>query len=1765
MSSEDEKQKALAAKRLKELTVSRSSIKGQITKFKIYINTLNTKEEISNIELAELSLKLSKLEGLSSKFDTLQNEIEVLNADQLSTELDEREMIEQNIITNIAKAKTLIEKYSAIEMERRNSVAVPVPAQCTHDHQDQGFKLPQIQISKFDGAYFRWLEFRDTFENLIHKNERIKPIHKFHYLISYLEGDAARIISNLEVSSANYEEAWKLLGDRYNNKRLLVNHHLSSLFNIQAPARESEKALRFLVDHVTKNLRALSSLGQPTDKWDMLVIFMLTSKLDSQTLMKWEEYRNTLDDVPTLDQFHKFLINRADVLEALNRNKHETGNSKFLPSTSRPSPPAPNHQNNSYNNNKIKSFAGVYQKSKPNFKQNTYTPGTAVCIICSDNHRIYDCPTFAAKSIKDKLADVANYKLCANCLRQGHPVSECRGGPCRDCNQRHNSLLHEPSRTSPGIISSAATVSNASSAANFFDLDNNRGLLSTAIIEVCNPKTNQKERVRAFLDNGSEFSFIKQSLKERLSLQSNPIDCINLIGAGNKCVDNIVERCTTQIHSLHNPYKLALSCFVLKELTGNIRERPVDVQSLQIPKHIRLADPDFNQPGEIEILIGADIFWDILGTKKLSLGPSMPTLRDSKFGWLICGRMYTNTNNQNNKNQNTNDTNNKIQNKINCNHAIISKSQQNIENMLTKFWETEEVPNKNALNQNEQECENHFLTNTIRLDNGRFCVKLPLTESPECLGDSYNLAKRRFLNLERKFKRNPTLKSEYTTFINEYAELGHLSESSLLKPNPNYFLCHHAVFKNSESTSLRVVYDASAASSSGKSLNDILLVGPNVQDSLFSILVRARQYRYILSGDIEKMYRQVQVHDDDRNLQLIVWREDESSPLKTLRLNTLTYGTGSASYLSTRCLFQVGEEQSDQLIKTIIQKDFYVDDLITGANSEYELKYIQKSVSEALKTGCFNLRKYKSNLSSLFEDANINTQENLIISESASTLGLGWSPVNDTLNFPVKDPIPSDVITKRYIMSNAFKIFDPLGCLSLCIIKPKMLLQKLWELKIDWDLPVPDYIKKEWEKFVENIPFIQNLKIDRRVLCDSPKLIEMHVFSDASQSALGACIYMKSLSENGDVIVRLLCSKSKVAQLSPTTMPRQELGAALLAARLSRAVLDSLRYKPDRVVHWCDSSIVLSWLHNKSAKLKVFVANRINEILEKTKESTWRYVPTSANPADLISRGVDACQLPKLDLWWFGPTFLTEDESKWPVLNNLKIDDLPETKCNVVNLETPIVDFEKYSTLNKLQRSFAYVKRMIFNLKNPKNKRVGVLTVDELTESFKFLCLIAQKQSFQDEYEMLTKSKPLSSKSKILKLSPFLDNDKVIRVGGRIDASDYPYEKKHQILLHASHRLSKLIFANVHIKHMHAPPQLLLSLVKETVWPINGRRLAQRTVNNCMRCRRARGKTLTPKMGNLPAQRINADFPFISVGLDFAGPFYILNRKGRGAKLIKCYLCLFVCLRYKCLHLEAVSDLTKNAFIMTLRRFIARRGKPAEIFCDNGRNFVSAAKEIGQFIKANQEPMSDFANQEYIKFIFTPTYAPHFGGIWEAGVKSAKHHIKRVIGNSHLTFEEIGTLFAQVEAILNSRPLCPMSTSPDDLLSLSPGHFLIGRPLTALPSPALENRQEMSLQRYARIEKIRQHFWNRWQREYISELQERTKWRTNTAKLNLGDLVLLHEDHVPPLCWRLGRVTRLFPGADGVARVADVTTTKGCVRRPLVRLCPLPSPEDLKF
>lgn len=238
-------------------------------------------------------------------------------------------------------------------------------------------------------------------------------------------------------------------------------------------------------------------------------------------------------------------------------------------------------------------------------------------------------------------------------------------------------------------------------------------------------------------------------------------------------------------------------------------------------------------------------------------------------------------------------------------------------------------------------------------------------------------------------------------------------------------------------------------------------------------------------------------------------------------------------------------------------------------------------------------------------------------------------------------------------------------------------------------------------------------------------------------------------------------------------------------------------------------------------------------------------------------------------------------------------------------------------------------------------------------------------------------------------------------------------------------------------------------------------------------------------MGNLPSERLVPTYPFMKSGVDYAGPIYILNRKGRGSRLIKAYICLFVCFTTRAVHLELVSSLSSQDYILALKRFISRRGKPYQIFSDNGKNFVGAEGELSAVFQ-NTKDVLDFASSHNIHFHFIPPYAPHFGGLWEAGVKSCKHHLRRVVGDPKLTFEEFSTVLTQIEAVLNSRPMSPLSTDPKDYLPLTPAHFLIGRPLT---SPASEDINQIPATRLERLEQLRQHFWTRWSKEYVSELQ----------------------------------------------------------------------------
>nr|CAH7734117.1 unnamed protein product [Callosobruchus chinensis] len=567
----------------------------------------------------------------------------------------------------------------------------------------------------------------------------------------------------------------------------------------------------------------------------------------------------------------------------------------------------------------------------------------------------------------------------------------------------------------------------------------------------------------------------------------------------------------------------------------------MDISRLNIPEGLQLADPWFSEPQ-----VGSDYFWNVMCRDQITLGRNLPILQNTKFGWIVSGPLG-----------------NAKKKYVNCNFVqTIEADQSNfeIQQDLRQFWEIEEFAHEQPkMSDDETACENHFEQNTRRPENGAFIVKLPLKQDIAKLGETYDQARRRFLNLEKRLNAKPEHKKLYSNFMQEYLSMGHMSkveqESSV---NKAYYMGHHGVYReDSLTTALRVVFDASIPSSTGYSLNKLQMVGPTIQEDLVSILIRFRRHNFVVSADIAKMYRCVLVAEEDRALQRILWRFDSNEDLNAYELNTVTYGMAAASFLAIRCIFQLADENlsTHPNIARIMKSDFYVDDLLTGADTIESATRISEVIFKILNQGCFKLRKFHSNEQKVLDwletdNDNLSKMVDFGEREQAKTLGSMWCPKTDSLMYRVKELDSCNKVTKRTILSGSSKIFDPLGLVTLCVMQIKILLQSLWLENVSWDDALPGHIIDRWNEFKGDVNSLNDLVIDRHAFCRGMTTFEIHAFCDASEKVYGACVYVKSFGEN-DNCLHLLTAKGKVAPLKTVSLPRLELCGALLAARLA--------------------------------------------------------------------------------------------------------------------------------------------------------------------------------------------------------------------------------------------------------------------------------------------------------------------------------------------------------------------------------------------------------------------------------------------------------------------------------------------------------------------------------------------------------------------------------------------------------------------------------------
>ncbi|XP_046144681.1 uncharacterized protein LOC123988477 [Osmia bicornis bicornis] len=972
--------------------------------------------------------------------------------------------------------------------------------------------------------------------------------------------------------------------------------------------------------------------------------------------------------------------------------------------------------------------------------------------------------------------------------------------------------------------------------------------MATAIILVMD-RDQKPIECRTLIDTCSNANFITEDLASKLRLPAK--QHTTTIEALNQLSTVTTQIVSTSIKSRLSNFKRTLTFITIPRISGPIPDQQIDRGKIPIPANINLADPHFHRPTSVDMLLGIGTALACLSVGQIDISPSNKTdliLQKTLFGWIIGGSLSTSM----------------------TRHKVFLTT-PNFD--LKKFWELEEGPQVRYLSAEEQECEEHFRNHTKRDKSGRYIVALPFNEKYTQLGESRSRALNRFLSLERKFNREPELKCEYANVIQEYQDLGHMSE---VQPNERdgFYLPHHAVIKlSSATTKVRVVFDGSAKTSSGLSLNDTLMVGPTIQDDIVLLLIRFRMHAYVLTGDIEKMYRQFLVRPEDRRYQRILWRNDDGK-VKTYNLNTVTFGLTSAPYLAIRCLHQLADDEGNgnPAAARVIKQDLYVDDLLTGADTCEEAMTLRDGIIDILKRGGLNIRQWASNepqLLSGLDEAQISKK--FLGDSTLKTLGVIWDAQNDKILYTI-DPIVTNRVTKRTILSSIAKIFDPLGLLAPVIIKAKILMQRLWQLQLDWDEATPANLHTEWITFAAEFNLLNNCSFDRHVLQHGVSKTELHGFCDASERAYGACIYVRTVTKSGNIKTELLCAKSRVAPLKTVSLARLELCGAVLLSFLYKTVTKATSRNFDTSTFWTDSTIVLNWINKEPSTLKTFVANRVTEVQSKTDINAWKHVKSADNPADLISRGQSPSQFLADSIWRHGPQWLASDDSTWPESKFAIMPETLETRplacfATTVNQDDQILS--RYSCIKKLRRIVAYCLRF---RATPKHK--GPLSIEEIRNANERIIKMVQSSSFTQEIKELGNKSGLQSSSKLLPLHPFLDERGILRVGGRLQNSTIPFEEKHPILLPKNHHVVDLIVRNAHLEGYHLGINSTLYTVRQQYWPIDGKNTVRKVIRRCIRCFRFNPPATKYIMGNLPAPRVSESRPFSNCGIDYCGPFY---------------------------------------------------------------------------------------------------------------------------------------------------------------------------------------------------------------------------------------------------------------------------------------------------
>ena len=1396
---------------------------------------------------------------------------------------------------------------------------------------------------------------------------------------------------------------------------------------------------------------------------------------------------------------------------------------------------------------------------------NNESPGTSTedkprCPIHKTRHALTDCKGFRAKPIWERRTFLKKNGGCFRCCQLGHMRQDCKTEVLCECGSNaHHTALHDDGEESRSTHQETEKTESVSTKCTQICGSCTVGKSCAKLLLVSvYPEGNPEKALRAYaiIDDQSNRSLAKSELFNTLGIHGEEYEYTLSSCHGRT---RITGRKANGLHieSINGTARYKLPPLIECDDIPSSRAEIPTPEVARCYTHLQdieshMAPVDSN--AEILLLIGRDIP-EAHHVLEQRTGPQgTPYAQRLSLGWVVIGESCLGRVHSPDTQLNVKKTSilpgGRPSLLLPCPNTLDVREGSPTNEFKTSidvFARTKD-DDKPGMSQEDRKFLELMDTEFTRDEDGTWAAPLPFREERPRLPNNKAQAIKRASTLASSLRRDPLKKLHFATFMEGIFEAGHAEIAPPLRDDQEcWYLPIFGVYHPKKPDRIRGVFDSSAQFK-GVSLNDVLMSGPDQTNNLLGVLLRFRQEAVAVMADIKQMFYCFRVKKEHRDFLRFLWFEDNDpeKPLVEYRMRVHVFGNTSSPAVATYGLRKTSAMMKEKFgidVNRFVTENFYVDDGLASLPTPKDaVDLLSKTQQALLEGGGIRLHKFASNspdvMAAFPKDDLAGSLQDFDLTRNGPTmqrsLGVSWDIQTDMFTFHVNEEEKAN--TRRGVLSTVHAIYDPLGFLAPVTIEGKLILRDLVAATTDWDTPMPDETLSHWQRWKASLVPLQNLQVPRMYRQSLPPVNrrELHIFADASEKAIASVAYLKTTSPESEQISFVL-GKAKVAPKHALTMPRLELCAALLASEMGSFIHDNLDFIISATTYYSDSKVVLGYLNNRTRRFYTYVANRVQQILRLTEPEQWTYVSTHLNPADTGTRAVPAGQLAD-SAWLQGPDFLRSRQSHVDMMPKpaeypLTEDDVevrPEVralKTHVSNDSFGVMRFARFSTWTSLVKAIANLTRLAATFAGRKRDTED-LHASELERAKKLIIRETQRNTFEDEIGNLQAGSEVSRTSPLAKLDPFMDEDGMLRIGGRLRASNLGPEEKHPLIIDRTDHIATLLVRHFHAEVKHQGRHMTEGTVRAAgYWIIGGKRLVASVIYQCVTCRKLRRNTSTQKMADLPADRLELSPPFTNVGVDVFGPWEVMTRRTRGGiASSKRWAVMFSCLSTRAVHIEVVEEMSTSSFINALRRLYALRGPAKTLRSDCGSNFKG------------------FANLSYLAqngttWIFNPPHASHMGGSWERMIGIARRIFNAMMlqmSNPRLTHEVLVTFMAEVCAIMNARPLTTVSTDPENPELLSP-NMLLTQKIVETVNFEFDDK-DMYRAQWRRVQVLAEMFWKKWRQEYLASLQARRKWTSPQRNIKKGDIVLMKDRDVARNVWPMALVTGTAESDDGLTR-----------------------------